>query len=373
LALLDTAEGFQIVIGHRDILCEHEFAARGPDEVALYVRNTLLRLIPEVKDLLDLGDPVEEFGGELAAFFEDKVAVRHLVSSREHSAALLWASPAVRDDKDVALTAVAACGLALQYVSERLSDDIDVVMTAVRTWGSSLRYASARLRSNPEVVMAALCRDWTCVSEEDGALLDNLAWSSLTFAEPDLMHDFTFLSALFKSFPYLTRRILNCVPRWVAAELPFARELLREFPFALPHAPLRIRRNISLVRVALQSPGQNWASKKLRALALAGAASRLRRMGNIVYLAVTHNGLTLKYASKKLRSCPKIVVAAIKNDVRAVCYVPMKERSLDGLLASFKYDASVRRYMLRLKSRRRIRKAAASCHRLSDWNSFWRP
>lgn len=69
--------------------------------------------------------------------------------------ALLWASPALRENKQVLLTAVAANGRALRY-TQGLRNDKDVVLAAVAQDGDALQFA-AGLRGDKEVVVAA-CR-----------------------------------------------------------------------------------------------------------------------------------------------------------------------------------------------------------------------
>ena len=93
--------------------------------------------------------------------------------------ALLWASPELRDDRDVLLTAVKRFGCALRYADSmredreivliavaqdgdalqfvgRLTADKQVVLTAVRQYPWALQYASDTMRSDVDIVLAAL-------------------------------------------------------------------------------------------------------------------------------------------------------------------------------------------------------------------------
>ena len=67
--------------------------------------------------------------------------------------ALLWAAPALREDKRVLLTACAANGRALRY-TRGLRADKDVALVAVRQDGDSLQFSSG-LRGDKDIVLAA--------------------------------------------------------------------------------------------------------------------------------------------------------------------------------------------------------------------------
>eukprot|EP00618_Florenciella_parvula_P007819 CAMPEP_0119533766 /NCGR_PEP_ID=MMETSP1344-20130328/47099_1 /TAXON_ID=236787 /ORGANISM="Florenciella parvula, Strain CCMP2471" /LENGTH=261 /DNA_ID=CAMNT_0007574771 /DNA_START=119 /DNA_END=903 /DNA_ORIENTATION=+ len=67
--------------------------------------------------------------------------------------ALLWADPALREDKQVLLAACAANGRALRY-TKALRSDKDVALVAVENDGDSLQFAD-RLRGDRDVVLAA--------------------------------------------------------------------------------------------------------------------------------------------------------------------------------------------------------------------------
>ncbi len=64
------------------------------------------------------------------------------------------------DDKDVMLLAVQR-GRCLSFASPRLRDDKEVVMASLCHWGSTLTYASDRLQSDRELVLQAAQYWWT--------------------------------------------------------------------------------------------------------------------------------------------------------------------------------------------------------------------
>jgi hypothetical protein len=78
--------------------------------------------------------------------------------------ALHFASPSLKNDKEVVMTAVGHDGTLLCNASMSLRNDKEVVMTAVSNHGYALVYASASLRNDKEVVMAA-------VSNKGGVLI----------------------------------------------------------------------------------------------------------------------------------------------------------------------------------------------------------
>ena len=57
---------------------------------------------------------------------------------RENGAALVLASPDIRADPDVVMTAVCGCGLALQSAAPELRADINTVSMAVYSDGRAL-------------------------------------------------------------------------------------------------------------------------------------------------------------------------------------------------------------------------------------------
>ena len=73
--------------------------------------------------------------------------------------AIRTASPAIKDDKEVAMIIVKNDGYALCEISDRLRGDKDVVLTAVKGTSGVLQYASKELRNDKEVFFAALSKD----------------------------------------------------------------------------------------------------------------------------------------------------------------------------------------------------------------------
>lgn len=73
--------------------------------------------------------------------------------------AIRTASPAIKDDKEVAMIIVKNDGYALCEISDRLRGDKDIVLAAVKSTSGVLQYASNELRNDKEVFFAALMND----------------------------------------------------------------------------------------------------------------------------------------------------------------------------------------------------------------------
>ena len=85
---------------------------------------------------------------------EDKDVV--LAAVKQNGNALYYASPELRADKDIVLVAVKQNGYSLQYASLELKADKDVVLAAVKQNGDALQYASPELQADKDVVLAAI-------------------------------------------------------------------------------------------------------------------------------------------------------------------------------------------------------------------------
>ena len=74
---------------------------------------------------------------------------------KQFGSALLYASEALKRDKDVVLTAVKNYGRALEYASPELQNDPDVVLAAVKQDGEALEFANPGLQNDSEILKAA--------------------------------------------------------------------------------------------------------------------------------------------------------------------------------------------------------------------------
>ena len=82
-----------------------------------------------------------------------------MVAVTQHGYTLLYASPELKEDREVVLRAVTQNGHALEYASQELQGDREVVLRAVTQNGHVLKHASQKLRADREVVMAAVTQN----------------------------------------------------------------------------------------------------------------------------------------------------------------------------------------------------------------------
>ena len=69
--------------------------------------------------------------------------------------ALLWASPELKEDKQIVMEAVCVHGRALRYTN-LLRNDRECCLAAVQNTGSALQFCSREMRGDEVVVLAAL-------------------------------------------------------------------------------------------------------------------------------------------------------------------------------------------------------------------------
>ena len=83
---------------------------------------------------------------------------------RGNSLAFQYAGTQLKSDPDFALEAVARSGFNLQYVSDELKNMKDIVIAAVKDRADSIEYAGEKARDDREVVMAAVSRSGTLLA-----------------------------------------------------------------------------------------------------------------------------------------------------------------------------------------------------------------
>ena len=123
-----------------------------------------------------------------------------MVAVTQHGYTLLYASPELKEDREVVLRAVTQNGHALEYASQELQGDREVVLAAVANDGYTLKYASPELRADREMVLRAFAQygsTLNCVSHTlYKEIKDFLGGASalLDHYENDLEVNFTELS-----------------------------------------------------------------------------------------------------------------------------------------------------------------------------------
>lgn len=104
----------------------------------------------EVLDVVREGTYIEFASPELR---DDKELILEAV--KNDGINLCWASDRLKNDKEIVLTAVEYDGKSLEFASDELKDDKEFMMKACKINGYALEFASDRLKNDREVVLEA--------------------------------------------------------------------------------------------------------------------------------------------------------------------------------------------------------------------------
>ncbi len=208
------------------------------------------------------------------------------VMSKEAGLALVKKQPLLigkfndemKDDEDIARTAIVLNNGAFNYVSERLKDDFDLAKIVVRKDGYMLNNISTRLKDDRDMVRLA-------VSENPYAI----QYASDRLRDDSEMGRFV-VSKKASAFKYLSKR-------------------------------LRDDKDIALVAV-----------EDTEAEAVAYASDRLKNDLDVGLVSVRANGKTLQYLSMENRSNHRIVSEAIKQSPEYIEYASRRYIYSDKLL-----------------------------------------
>ena len=74
-----------------------------------------------------------------------------LAAVKQSGYALQDADNSFKKDREIVLAAVKECGWALDYADESLQKDREIVIAAIKNYGNALRYASKELQNDPEL------------------------------------------------------------------------------------------------------------------------------------------------------------------------------------------------------------------------------
>ena len=85
--------------------------------------------------------------------FKNNKEVMSYAIQYEHSYDFQYASDELKDDYEIAFTAVCYNANNIQYVSDRLMDNKNIILAAVQEYnGENIKYASKKLRDDKEVI-----------------------------------------------------------------------------------------------------------------------------------------------------------------------------------------------------------------------------
>ena len=194
--------------------------------------------------------------------------------SRFGASAFKYLPSEAMQDKEMALTAVAHCGLALKYASDELKADSDCVLAAVQQQGASIQYASKELRADRAVVLAAV--------QQSGVALE--------YGSEE---------------PRADRAVV------LAA--------VQQSGLALEYASKELRADRAVVLAAVQQSG----------MALKYASEQLKGDTAVVLAAVQRrDGRALKYASEQLQADKAFICRVVKINANTLYWLS-KELSTD--------------------------------------------
>lgn len=232
------------------------------------------------------------------------------VATHDHRR-FVFLPPAMRADKQVALTAVNQKGRLFSHVGQALKSDRDVALAAVRTHGVTLYELANELRADKEIVTAAVKNYGPALAYANDELKADREvvlhavseWGdSLGFASEQLRDDAEVVTQACKentfSFRFASQRLKN--------DRAFILNLVSHVGAVLLDANRAFRNDEEVVKAAVSSNGS----------ALAAASNRLRNNKEVVKIAVSNDttGKTLHCASSRLRNNAEVVAAAIKKN-----------------------------------------------------------
>jgi len=223
--------------------------------------------------------------------------------------ALEFASDEWKDDKNLALVAVAKHADALQFVSERLRNDVEVVQAAIR--------------NNNEVVLAVRKLDYVVGFTPYQNSADPIKKNGLVleFVSQEVKENkAVVLEAIRKSPPALQfasngiRKTINeCglgMEEWRGNDREAVLVAVNQRGHALEYASIELQGDPEIVLAAVKN---RWS-------ALQFASESTRNDKEIILTALVQDGQALQYASKLLQNDPEVVLAAIKKKPEALRY-----------------------------------------------------
>ena len=295
-------------------------------------------------------------------YWQDSEIVKIAVSN--NGIALKWASDELKKDRVIVETAVSNAGDALEYAI-KYQKDFDIVKMAVSNSGKALEWASADLKQNRDIVLAAVKQygqalQWAYAFRDDPEIVhaavsqDGLA---LRFA-PDLQNDkeivstavsqnglaLAFASEYWKHDQIMVHTAvsqnglaLEYVPDVLKTDA-ITEIAVKQNGMALRFAPgYQSNRNIAEIAVKQNGLALQYLTDKIKndkgemisemTDSCLDLTEEEKNDRDFVLKAVEEDGLALKYASDNLKNDRYVVLAALKNDYRALQYACAKRYS----------------------------------------------
>lgn len=226
---------------------------------------------------------------------DDEEVVRYAVAKQ--GLVIEFASDRLKDDFITAIIATKQNGLALAFLSNKLTASEEVVLTAVKQNGNALAYANKELKDNEEIVLNAVKNAPLSLKFASKRIRDMKKYIFMTL-EQEVKFDFMGIDKKWFSDPvFMFEGVKIC------------KKLLSKFDKAYLNQDIAIMyvKRDGLLLEYLQDYADNY---------------------EVVKMAVSQNGMALKFASKDLRDNIEIVFTALAKDIEASYYIGDKMRLL---------------------------------------------
>lgn len=234
---------------------------------------------------------------------------------------LSFAGEAIKKDKEIGLYAIEhdpSHNRAFAQLDSSLKDDIDVARTAIKRYGGSYNHVSGRLQKNRDLALAAVnwgADMWKYVAQ---SLKDDLGFVRAAATLNPKVTEYLDIKGRFRKDKDIVLAAIEkseaALPLMLEESLQrdenFIRAAVKKNGGALRYAPAKFVKDKEIVLVAVQNSGL--------ALAFSGQAHLQDR--DIVLAAVKQDWRALAYADKPLRNDPEIVRTAARQNAKALIY-----------------------------------------------------
>ena len=225
----------------------------------------------------------------------------------------------------------------LKYASERLKDNYDIALTAVKANGISLQFISDRLKDNENIALAAVSNNYYAFLYVSDKLKDTESFvstvvkkynSPLEFASDRLKDDYDFILPFIKRNEYN----LSCVSDRLKDNENFILTSIKNNPRLIKYASERLKNDINFLLPIIS----------VNSDILSEISIQMRDNYDIVLTAVNNKWTALYYASDRLKDNYDIVLAAIKNNSNALMLASERLKdNYDLVVIAITYNISV--------------------------------
>lgn len=203
-----------------------------------------------------------------------------------------YASDFLKNDKEFVLEVLKHDGRALQYVSEELKNDKKVVLRAIKQNGCALNHAPDHFKNDKKIVLKALKQN---------------AWA-IFYVSEELINDRKFLLEALKQ----SNLLIQFLPEQVKNDYQLVLEAVKQNGLALQYACNALKNDKKII---LEAVKQNYRAFKF-------APPHLRDDRELVLQALKYNGLIINYVSRSLKYDKEIVLEAIRSNFKIFYILP---------------------------------------------------